>query len=79
MIAFAKPPAPDACFAGAQCTVTPLPAQETCPDCELEPSPCPEDFTITFSGLPDGMMCDPRDAERLKRELIDILKREGKL
>jgi hypothetical protein len=74
MIAFAKPLMCD--FSGAVCTVTPLPLPEPCPECDLDPAADPDDFTITFSGLPEGFTCDFAEAERLKREL---LKREGLL
>jgi hypothetical protein len=79
MIAFARPSVVESCVAGASCTVTPLPEPGGCPDCDLDSSPCPDDFTITFSGLPDGMACDVCEVERLKRELITLLKREGRL
>lgn len=68
MIAFAKPPACD--FAGASCTVDPLPPVHL--PCSEEPDPA--DFTITFAGLPEGFTCDVCEVERIKREL---LKREG--
>jgi len=65
MIAFAKPPVPESCCTGAQCTLA-MPAP--CPCCCDDPNPA--DFTIEFSGLPEGMAVDPYEAERLKRELM---------
>lgn len=74
MIAFAKLPAPECCdFSSAQCTIAPVPAP--CLDCSPEPNPA--DFTITFSGLPDGFTCDVLEAERVKRELLELMRRRG--